>query len=218
MRLNNKVAIVTGAGRGIGRATALLLAAEAAHVLRGGTNLAWTACLLADVAHDQGNDERATALLEESVTLFREVGDRWGVAVARGSCGTVAYAEAGPGQGDTRRALALYAESLVLRRELGDKYGLAECLEGLAGVGVVQRQLEGATQLLGAAAALREASGAPLPPSACARYDHHVSVVRAGLGEAAFAAVWATGKAMPLEQVITTAVGKRSEHHDHMGA
>ena len=32
----------------------------------------------------------------------------------------------------------------------------------------------------------------------------HVSAVRAGLGEAAFAAAWATGKAMPLEQVIHT--------------
>jgi hypothetical protein len=34
-------------------------------------------------------------------------------------------------------------------------------------------------------------------------YDHDVSAVRAGLGEADFVEAWAAGKAMPLEHVIT---------------
>ena len=106
-------------------------------------------------------------------------------------------------QGDDGRATALYEESLALRRELGDKHGLAECLEGLAGVAVAQRQLEHAARLLGAAEALREATGAPLSPRERVRYDRDVSAVHAGLDEAAFAAAWATGKAMPLEQIIT---------------
>jgi hypothetical protein len=104
-------------------------------------------------------------------------------------------------QGDDERAMALYGESLALRRELGDKHGLAECLEGLAGVAVAQRQLERAARLLGAAETLRESTGAPLSPGERVRYDRDVSAVRAGLGEAAFAAARATGKAMPLEQV-----------------
>ena len=103
----------------------------------------------------------------------------------------------------TGRATALYEESLALRRELGNKHGLAECLEGLAGVAVAQRQLERAARLLGAAETLREATGAPLSPRERVRYDRDVSTVRAGLGEAAFAAAWATGKAMPPEHVIT---------------
>ena len=106
-------------------------------------------------------------------------------------------------QGDDGRATALYEESLALCRELGDKHGLAECLEGLAGVAVAQQQLERAARLLGAAETLREATGAPLSPGERVRYDRDMSAVRAGLGEAAFAAAWATGKAMPLEQVIT---------------
>jgi len=68
---------------------------------------------------------------------------------------------------------------------------------------VAQQQLERAARLLGAAAALREAIGAPLSPGERVRYDRDMSTVRAGLGEATFAAAWATGKAMPPEQVIT---------------
>jgi predicted ATPase len=165
------------------------------------------------IAHAQGDNGRVLALLEESLALQREIGIKWGMATALNRLGAVAHA-----QGDDGRATALYEESLTLCRELGDQHGLAECLEGLAGMAVAQRQLERAAQLLGAAAALRDAIGAPLSPSECARYDRHVSAVRAGLGEAACAAVWATGKAMPQEQVIHTAVDKRSEHHDQMGA
>jgi hypothetical protein len=105
-------------------------------------------------------------------------------------------------QGDDGKATALYEESLALRRQLGNKHGLAECLEGLAGVAVVQGQLEHAARLLGTAQTLREATGAPLSPRERVRYDRDVSIVRAGLGEAAFVAAWATGKAMPPEHVI----------------
>ena len=42
---------------------------------------------LAEVAHDQGNDERATALLEESLTLFRDIGHQYGPALHSASWG-----------------------------------------------------------------------------------------------------------------------------------
>jgi Tetratricopeptide repeat len=148
--------------------------------------------------HAQGDNERATALYEESLGLCTAIGFKWDTALAFCRLGTVVHA-----QGDDARATALYEESLALYRELGNKHGLAECLEGLAGVAVAQRQLERAAQLLGAAETLRQATGAPLSPGARARYDRDMSAVRAGLGEAAFAAAWATGKATPLEHVST---------------
>ena len=159
--------------------------------------LAFTLNVLGTVVHARGDDERATALYEESLSLWTAIGFKWGMALALSRLGTVAHA-----QGNAGRATALYEESLALRRGLGNKHGLAECLEGLAGVAVVQQQLERAARLLGAAETLREATGAPLSPGERVRYDRDVSVVRAGLGEAACAAVWATGKAMPLEHVI----------------
>ena len=159
--------------------------------------LAFTLNFLGTVVHAQGDDERATALYEESLGLWTAIGFKWGMALALSRMGTVAHA-----QGDAGRATALYEESLALRRELGDKHGLAECLEGLAGVAVAQQQLEHAARLLGAAAALREATGAPLSPRERVRYDRTVSAVRAGLDEAALAAAWATGRAMPPEHFI----------------
>jgi predicted ATPase len=149
------------------------------------------------IAHAQGDNGRALALLEESLALQREIGIKWGMATTLNHLGMVVHA-----RGDDGRATVLYAESLALCRELGDKHGLAECLEGLAGVAVAQQHLERAARLLGVAAALREAIGAPLSPRERVWYDRDMSTVRAGLGEAAFAAAWATGKAIPLEHVI----------------
>lgn len=158
---------------------------------------ALTLSILGTVAHEQGDNERAIALYEESLDLWTAIGFKWGMATTLHRLGTVAHT-----QDDDGRATALYKESLALRRELGNKPGLAECLEGLAGVAVTQRQLEHAARLLGAAQTLREATGAPLSPRERVRYDHDVSRVRAGLGEAAFTVAWATGKTMPPEHVI----------------
>jgi predicted ATPase/class 3 adenylate cyclase/DNA-binding winged helix-turn-helix (wHTH) protein len=167
--------------------------------------LALTLSFLGTVVHAQGDNERATALYEESLSLSTAIGYKWDMALALCRLGTVAHV-----QGDDNRATALYEESLALYRELGNKHGLAECLEGLAGVAVAQRQLERAARLLGAAETLRQATGAPLSPGERVRYDRDVSAVRAGLGEAACAAAWATGKACPWSTSVHTAVDQES--------
>ena len=159
--------------------------------------LAYTLSVLGTIPQARGDSRQALALYEESLKLCRELGDKWGMAIALSRLGTVAHE-----QGDDGRATALYEESLALRRALGDKHGLAECCEGLARVAVAQQHLEYAAKLLGAAAALREASGAPLSPRERVWYDCDMATVRTGLGEAAFAAAWAMGKATPPEHVI----------------
>jgi predicted ATPase len=153
---------------------------------------------LGTVIHAQGDNERAMALCEEGLDVGRAIGHKWNMALALCRLGTAAYT-----QGDAVRATALYEESLALYRELGNKHGLAECFEGLAGVAVVQRQLEHAARFLGAAEVLRQVTGAPLSPSERVRYDHVVAAVRAGLSEAACTAEWEVGKAMPMEHVLT---------------
>ena len=58
-----------------------------------------------------------------------------------------------------------------------------------------------AARLCGVAAALREAIGVPLPSFGRAAFDRTKAAARAALGEADFAAVWAAGAALSLEEV-----------------
>jgi DNA-binding NarL/FixJ family response regulator len=65
-----------------------------------------------------------------------------------------------------------------------------------------QRQLAWAAQLLGAAEALRDAIGVPIPPIESAEYERSISAARVHLGERAFAAAWAQGRSMTAEQAL----------------
>ena len=64
---------------------------------------------------------------------------------------------------------------------------------------------EGA-RLWGAAAALREEIGAPLPAHERRHYEEAQASARGRLDEAMWAAAWAEGRAMPLEQAVAYAL------------
>ncbi len=66
---------------------------------------------------------------------------------------------------------------------------------------------EGAARLSGAAEALREALGTPVPPVNRAEYERNVRAMRAQIDEKAFAAAWAEGRAMTLQQATAYALG-----------
>jgi hypothetical protein len=115
----------------------------------------------------------------------------WSVAREHGDCGQVA---------------GLYRESLALYRTVGDKVGVALALDGLAEVACLQGSSQRAARLYGAAAALRDAIGAPRPPEERLDYEHDVAALRTALGDDAFTAAWAAGRALPLEQAIAEAL------------
>ncbi len=157
-------------------------------------------CGLGWVAHRQGDYELAGTRLKEGLALFREEREKQNIAVALHSLGNVACT-----QGDTAQAAALYRESLVLRRDLAAKRGIAESLEGLAATAMDEATAgsvpapagtERATRLFGAAEALRQAIGAPLPPIERAEHESYVAAARTELGQDQFASAWALGRAM----------------------
>ncbi|MBV9279724.1 MAG: tetratricopeptide repeat protein [Chloroflexi bacterium] len=152
------------------------------------------------VAYMQGEYGRAGALYEEALALRSTLGDRRGIAGGLLGLGNVSYM-----QGDYRRAAALYEESLLLSRDIGARDLVAGSLESLAWVAAARGQSQVAARLGGAAAALREVLGAPLWPDDWAGHDQAVRTMRTALGEEAFAAVWAEGRALPLEQAIALA-------------
>jgi len=153
------------------------------------------------VALRQGDYDQATALYKESLDLFREVGEKFGISSSHYSLGLVALR-----QGDYERARALYKKSLLLSRELGNRMNVALCLGGLARVVVAQGQPERGARLLGAAEALLEAIGDPLPPSERPDCDRGVAAVRAALGEEAFKAAWEEGRKMTMEEAVEYAL------------
>jgi hypothetical protein len=109
-------------------------------------------------------------------------------------------------EGNYTGARSLYQESLLLRRELGDLFALAQSLEDLAVLAGKQGQWERAIRLLGADEAFCETLGARPPAAVPPEYERTVAEGRAALGEAAFAARWAEGRAMSLDQAIDYAL------------
>ena len=106
--------------------------------------------------------------------------------------------------GDLAEAAALYQKSLSLAQELDDQGRITFGLEGLASVTVQQGETAWAVRLWGLASALPAAMALSLSisPIERAAYEQAIAAARARLGEQAFAAAWAEGRTMTLEQVL----------------
>jgi predicted ATPase/Tfp pilus assembly protein PilF len=157
--------------------------------------------LLGRVAYQRGEYGRAAALHEDALALFRVLDDKQGIAASLENLGKVARM-----QGDLGRAAALHEESLLLSREVGSRWLVAISLESLAWVVAARAQAGLAARLSGAVEALREALGVPLPPEQRAGHGQAMQAMRAALGEEAFAATWAEGRAMALHEAIALAL------------
>jgi tetratricopeptide (TPR) repeat protein len=152
-------------------------------------------------AYLQGDFARAATLLNEGVTLAREAGDRSALGYILDSRGVLAEA-----QGELERAADLSQEALVLVQEIGNLVVLGFTLSSLADIAARKGKAASAARMWGAASALRESIGAPLPLEEEERFAGPVAATREVLGEDAFAAAWEEGRAQPLEQVVTEAL------------
>ncbi len=142
----------------------------------------------------------ARSLLEESLRLSQEQGDPWTHADALYNLG--ASARHG---GDSKRAAALFTVSLRVNRAIKDEAGMALCLAALARLAEAEAQAERAARLFGAAHALRDVHRL-MSPSERDDYEQSVAVVRARLGDSAFAALWAEGEHMIREEAVALAL------------
>jgi non-specific serine/threonine protein kinase len=86
---------------------------------------------------------------------------------------------------------------VVELRVVGDRFSSAWTLERLAAVAVAAGEPRRAAALLGAAQALRDATGAPTPPVTRAERDTALTSARTALGAGEFAIEWERGRAMP---------------------
>jgi tetratricopeptide (TPR) repeat protein len=148
-------------------------------------------------AFSQGDYASARSLYEQSLEIFRASQNQWGIAYALGCLGNSVIC-----QGDAITARSLYTESLVILSAIGNKRGLAYSLEAFAHLAATKLQRERAVRLWGAAERLREEIGSPLPPNERDGFDREADQSRTALSEQAFAAAWAEGRAMTMEQAI----------------
>ena len=111
-------------------------------------------------------------------------------------------------EGNYELARALYQESLILRRTVGHQLALAQSLEDFAVLAGREQRAARAVRLLGAGEAFCGTIGARPPVAARTDYERTVAEGRAALGEAVFAAAWAEGRAMSLDEALAYALGE----------
>jgi hypothetical protein len=159
-----------------------------------------------EVARWAGDVEQAAACHEESVAIFRRVGDAWVLGVSLYNLASVRRR-----QGELRQARALSQESLRLMRDHASGMQIAYGLGGTGANAAAECQPVRAARLLGAAEGLFHALGRTPQPQDRAEFDRGVAAARAQMDEEAFAAAWAEGRALPLEQTVSYALEEPSD-------
>src|SRR5579859_1261731 len=109
-------------------------------------------------------------------------------------------------QDDTADAGAHIYRALTLFRDEGDRSGISFCLAGLAGVAALDKAPQRAARLWGAAEALRQSIGARQAPATRVTRERLMATAREQLGEVAFAAAWAEGQKMTMDEAIALAL------------
>jgi tetratricopeptide (TPR) repeat protein len=170
------------------------------------SDIAWATGNLGVLAKQEGRFEEARSLLENSLAVYEKLGNARRAGVPPGSIYRVILAMVATEQRDFGKARQLLREVMAGSEERGYHYERIYALEAMAGLAAAQGQSERAARLFGAAEALRQATGSPLPASE--RNDHQriVASARAALGEEAFAAAWAEGRTKTLEQAVDYAL------------
>ncbi|TMR21657.1 tetratricopeptide repeat protein [Nonomuraea turkmeniaca] len=148
---------------------------------------------LAMSARRQGRYEEAEAHLRPVLDFLRRVRGTPGIAFVMAELGFVAEQ-----RGDAEAALSRQREGYEAARETGDPRAIALSLEGLAGALSLGDQAEAgqlaeAARMVGAAAGIRRAVGAPLPSGERRDVDRITARLRAALGGEAFERAYAEG-------------------------
>jgi tetratricopeptide (TPR) repeat protein len=166
----------------------------------------WGLWALANLAVTEQAWDEARSLYEEALEVARQLRDRKQLACCLTGLGEIAEA-----QGDDGNAWRLYEEALALQRAVNDNQGIASSLCRFGRLCQIRAEPERAARLLSAAESYDENYGWVLPVTERAAREPHLAAARAALGEAAFAAAWAEGRAMTLDQAIRDALKETGE-------
>ena len=160
---------------------------------------------LGRVACAQGDFEAARNWSEQALAIIQETQNKIGISFVLYCLGRVIQS-----QRDYASARAHFMKALTLAQN--SREGIATISEALANLSVAQsdrkrsslrlEQLRRAAHLFGIAEALHPPLRFEISAAERAEHDQAVDVARTGLGEEVFAAAWAEGRAMTMEQAI----------------
>jgi non-specific serine/threonine protein kinase len=156
---------------------------------------------LALASYLDGDLALAASRADESEAIFRELQAAPSLAEVLITVGRIRGA-----QGEAAAARASLAEAITLAWAKGPRWVVAAALEGLGVQAVRQGRGQYGVPLLGAAATLRRAMGAPVRPSDRPAIEDALAAARMALGDAAYTGAWAAGESLPLEEVISLAL------------
>jgi predicted ATPase/class 3 adenylate cyclase len=155
----------------------------------------------AELARRGGDSPLARRLGEEALVLHRANRQPGWIGLTLTGLGQLALAE-----GDAETARQRLTQGLAVQRDGGYVWGVPWCLQELARVAEAQGQPARAARLWSAAAQHQALVGRPLPTDEGPTLALAVEGLRARLGDAAFDAAWATGRAMTLQQAVAYAL------------
>ena len=162
-----------------------------------------SACnMLGQAARHRGQYTQATTLLRQALRLFGQQHDRERVGSVLNSLGEVSR-----DAGDADRAQRRFTAALHRHRQVGSERGIAYGLEGLAVVAALRGAGRLALHYLGAAQALREHFGGPLPPAERAIVDRILAPALDPLSSHERDRALAEGRTQPLADTLTRALG-----------
>jgi predicted ATPase len=153
------------------------------------------------LAPNQG--DRAVALADEGLALAHQLGAPEGETFAH-----VVLAMLAIRRGDLTQAGSHAAAGLVLARDNDVAFYIPACLLAMAAVAGQQRQGERAARLLGAAEAHFKSMGIAMGTPEQDVHNGAAALARTAMGEGDWAAAFAAGQTMTLEEAIAEALGE----------
>jgi tetratricopeptide (TPR) repeat protein len=157
--------------------------------------------IIGEIANFSGDDQRARRAYEECLVVALETGDKRRIRFMFGNLTFLAQHE-----GDHQHARELAEKGLQLALEMNNNMDIVESLADLAGPMGMTGQPEQAARLFGAWEAAMERMGAAPQPADIPELERNIATVRAQLAPPTFAAAWANGRAMSLEQAVVFAL------------
>jgi predicted ATPase/DNA-binding CsgD family transcriptional regulator len=152
---------------------------------------------LGAVRRDQGDLVGGQRLIEQSLAESRAIN------CLGGACEALYFLAAltrlrSDHVGATRQAV----ECLQLAQRVTEAHMMVNSVELLGSLACAQGLSERAAKLLSAAAALRQNTGVPIPPILRPMYERDRATARGAMGANRFAAAWAAGAAMTVDQLV----------------